>query len=57
MALCVSSGWFSSYFVRSHAITGYYVVGGIILVLSILIGVFDKQIVKWLTPATNWMHE
>jgi hypothetical protein len=37
--------------------SGYYIIGGIILVLSILIAVFDKQIVNWLTPATNWMKK
>jgi len=35
----------------------YYVIGGVILVITILITVFDKQIVKWLTPATHWMHD
>lgn len=34
----------------------YYVIGGIVLVFTILIAVYDKQIVTWLTPATTWMH-
>lgn len=34
----------------------YYIIGGIILVVTILISVYDKQIVKWLTPAGNWMR-
>jgi len=33
----------------------YYVIGGIILILTVLIAIYDKQIVAWLTPATTWM--
>lgn len=38
------------------AILGYYVIGGVILIITILISVFHTQIVHALTPATNWMH-
>ncbi|THH14146.1 hypothetical protein EW146_g6147 [Bondarzewia mesenterica] len=35
----------------------YYVAFTIIGVITILITVYHKQIVHWLTPATNWMHD
>ncbi|KZP22877.1 hypothetical protein FIBSPDRAFT_824015 [Athelia psychrophila] len=35
----------------------YYIIGGIILILTVLIAVEDKQIVAWLTPATTWMKK
>jgi len=35
----------------------WYIIGGLILVLTILIAVFDKQIVNWLTPAGRWMRK
>ncbi|GJJ13613.1 hypothetical protein Clacol_007869 [Clathrus columnatus] len=34
----------------------YYIISAVILVITILISVYDKQIVKWLTPAGNWMR-
>ncbi|KAF8524914.1 hypothetical protein BU17DRAFT_42509 [Hysterangium stoloniferum] len=34
----------------------WYIIGGITLVLTILIAVFDKQIVHALTPAGQWMR-
>lgn len=37
--------------------TGYYVIGGIILVVTILITVLHTQLVHALTPVTNWMHK
>lgn len=36
---------------------GYYIIGTIVLALTIAFTVFHKQIVKWLQPAANWMHE
>jgi len=33
----------------------WYIVIAIVLVLTVLITVFDKQIVNWLTPAGRWM--
>ncbi|KAF8510029.1 hypothetical protein JB92DRAFT_464148 [Gautieria morchelliformis] len=36
---------------------GWYILFAVILVVSILIGVYDKQIVHWLTPAGNWMKK
>ena len=36
---------------------GYYVIGIIVAVVSILFTVYHKQIVAWLQPAANWMHK
>ncbi|KAF8147775.1 hypothetical protein K438DRAFT_1989470 [Mycena galopus ATCC 62051] len=36
--------------------TKYYIIVGIILVLTALISIYDHQIVKALTRPTNWMH-
>ncbi|EKM57848.1 uncharacterized protein PHACADRAFT_89628 [Phanerochaete carnosa HHB-10118-sp] len=33
----------------------YYVIGGIVLIISILFTVYHEQIVNWLQPAANWM--
>ena len=33
----------------------WYILFAVILTLSILVAVFDKQIVNWLTPAGRWM--
>ncbi|KAK0447377.1 uncharacterized protein EV420DRAFT_1568429 [Desarmillaria tabescens] len=35
----------------------HYVIFSIILVLSILLAVFDQQIIDWLTPFTRWLHD
>jgi hypothetical protein len=37
--------------------TAWYILGSVIFVATILITVFDKQIVQWLTPAGRWMRE
>ncbi|KAH8094478.1 snare associated Golgi protein-domain-containing protein [Cristinia sonorae] len=37
--------------------TWYYVVGVILIVLVTLMTVYHKQIVNWLQPAANWMHD
>lgn len=34
---------------------GYFITGGIIVILVILVVVKDKQVVEWLTPAATWM--
>jgi len=36
---------------------GYYVGGVLIAILTVLLSIFHKQIVNFLTPAANWMHE
>ena len=36
---------------------GYYVIGILVAVVSILFTVYHKQIVAWLQPAANWMHK
>jgi hypothetical protein len=42
----------------SHIVyTGYYVIGGIIAIISVLFTVYHKQIVHFLQPAANWMHK
>ncbi|TCD63005.1 Tlg2-vesicle protein [Steccherinum ochraceum] len=35
----------------------YYVIGIIVTVLFALITIFHEQIVHWLQPAANWMHD
>jgi len=35
---------------------GYYLALVIILTVSVLVIVFHKQIVNWLTPVTKWLH-
>lgn len=37
--------------------SGYYVIGAIIAVISVLFTVYHEQIVHWLQPAANWVHE
>lgn len=36
---------------------GYYVIGTIVAIISVLFTVFHKQIVNWLQPAAVWMHK
>lgn len=35
----------------------WYIIGIVITVLVVLMTVYHDQIVRWLTPATNWMKE
>ncbi|KAL0948375.1 hypothetical protein HGRIS_010957 [Hohenbuehelia grisea] len=35
----------------------YYVALVLILVITALMTIYHKQIVQWLTPATNWLHD
>ena len=46
-----------SYCVLRPGAIGYYVGLTIIGVLTALITIYHKQIVHWLTPAANWMHQ
>ncbi|GJE85607.1 Golgi apparatus membrane protein TVP38 [Phanerochaete sordida] len=34
----------------------YYVIGALVAVVSVLFTVYHQQIVSWLQPAANWMH-
>jgi hypothetical protein len=36
---------------------GYYVILVLILVITVLVSVYHKQIVHWLTPAAEWLHK
>lgn len=41
----------------SNSIQGYYPIGIIALTLTILLAVYHDQIVDFLRPAADWMHE
>lgn len=46
-----------SFFVLAHTVKGYYVAFVLIMVITALVTLYHKQIVEWLTPVTQWMHE
>ncbi|KAI0058586.1 hypothetical protein BV25DRAFT_1964418 [Artomyces pyxidatus] len=35
----------------------YYIIGGILTVITVLITAYHTTIIKWLTPAANWMKD
>lgn len=42
---------------QHYILLGYYVAVVIILILTALMTLYHKQIVHWLRPAADWMHE
>lgn len=39
------------------ALVGWYVAAVIVTAVTVLVTIFHKEIVGWLTPATRWLHE
>jgi hypothetical protein len=56
---CMSESFSSSLDVllNSDVIPGYIAIFAVIIVLVILIAVYNEQIINWLKPVTQWLHE
>ncbi|TEB08865.1 hypothetical protein FA13DRAFT_1587221, partial [Coprinellus micaceus] len=44
------------FWIRREWLCEYYVILVLILVITVLVSVYHKQIVHWLTPAAEWLH-
>lgn len=55
--ICTSSQWHIEVYNEIYRrFAGYYVIFGIVLIISVLVTIFHQSIVRWLTPFTNWLH-
>jgi hypothetical protein len=52
-----SSSFSLDVILNSDIISGYLAIFAVIIVLVVLMVVYNEQIINWLKPVTQWLHE